>query len=77
MSNSTTYRSALDGTLHRLPPGSTWTHNLADRGQRCPCRPDTRRGIVVHHRNAILEADGREAIARAVAMVAAATERVA
>lgn len=70
-------RSVLDGTVHDVPTASTWTHNLADHGQRCPCRPDTRRGIVVHHRNAILEAEGRETIKAAVAMVAAATEGVA
>ena len=68
-------RSVLDGTIHDVPTVSTWTHNLADHGQRCPCRPDTRRGIVVHHRNRILEAEGREAIKAAVARLDAALGR--
>lgn len=69
MSNSTTrrVRSVLDGIVHQLPAGPTWLHNLADAGQRCPCRPDIRRGIVVHHRNVILEANGRALIRAAVA----------
>lgn len=69
-------RSVLDGTVHDVPTVSAWTHNLADRGQRCPCRPDARRGIVVHHRNAILEAEGRETIARAVAGISVVTRGV-
>lgn len=67
-------RSVLDGAVHRVP-GPSWLHDLADSGQRCPCRPDVRRGIVVHHKNAILEAAGRETIRKAVARLDAALGR--
>lgn len=69
-------RSVLDGTVHEVT-GQTWLHNIADTGRFCPCRPDIRRGIVVHHRNVILEAEGREVIRRAVARVENAIKAVA
>lgn len=72
MSDSTTYRSVLDGSLHVLPAGQSWQHNLAGGGRRCPCRPDVRRGVVYHHRNRILEAEGRAIIRAAVARLEAA-----